>query len=87
MCRQWKPPFPDPGSATESHWAGVGIAGVTQVQWMANSTMNIMKSRITMEPNLLSVKSLVWVAGSTVGVALLDFDCIVTHTKNVEGWL
>ena len=58
---------------------------MTQVQWIAKRTMNIMKIRITIEPMLELAKSLVWLAGSTVGVALLellDFDCI-NNTKRL----
>ena len=41
---------------------------VTQVQWTANSTMNIMRRRMTMEPMLVELaRSLIWWAGSTEG--------------------
>ncbi len=58
---------------------------------MAKSTMNIMKSRITMEPRLLLAKSLVWWAGSTVVLEPLDFDCNINqgimYTHNVTNSL
>ena len=62
---------------------------VTQVQWTANSTMNIMRRRMTMEPMLVELaRSLIWWAGSTEGTweeAPLDccfYQCVCMERRS-----